>query len=149
MLGSLLLFIFGVFSVWADIEASLFKMDRADVDQSPRFHYPVIIMPNETGIISLEQKNPWKNPLLSKSALTSVTVYVIFVREYRYEVSSEPGESERLAWEVTAKDAAYDRFGLVGTHKLENSTFPYQNSACGILLVNIPFLPAPRWFGWR
>lgn len=140
VLGSLILFVFGVFSVWADIEASLFNMDRADVDRLPHFRCPAVITANETGIVSLDLRNPTEKPLNFKIRTYISDGYVIFMREYRNEVPLDPGESERLEWEVTGKDAAYGRFVLVRAHQLARSPFPYQNSSCGILLVNIPFL---------
>lgn len=128
------------FTVWADLEAALF--DSTIVADAPirGFRCPLVITTSETGIVSATFPNPAERSVEFNIRARISSGYVTLMREVTTRLPVEPGEARRLEWEITANDRAFGRFVLVRVHSLRIAPHPYRNSACGVVVADVPFL---------
>jgi len=138
--GLLLGAVFTVATVWADLEAALFD-PAIDADQAlSSLRCPVLITPQESGTVSATFANSSGMALLRTIRAHVSYGFATLIREEEAKFVLEPGETRRVEWAVTGKDAAWRHFVLVRVHELRNSPLPSRTGSCGILVLNVPGL---------
>jgi hypothetical protein len=106
-----------------------------------------MITESETGTVTASLFNPLERSTQRFVQAHITDGYVTLMREVNRSVSLEPGERQRLAWEVTADDAAYERFILVKVVLRGRYPLPSRQGTCGIFVVNAPYLTGEQVFG--
>ena len=145
ILGVLLFVFIGVISIWGDIEASFFD---AALLKSPKLKHlscPAVITTNEIGQVTAEITNTDKKPVTIEVRAHVTNGFVTLMNEYITDVPLEPGETKTIDVPIVAENAAYKRLILVRVHQMKELTNPYQNAACGVVLVNVPFLTGTQF----
>jgi hypothetical protein len=127
-------------TVWADLEAVLFNPQPRQHKPFRSLRCPIIITPEETGVIRARIKNT-----LDREADFFIRAhishgYVTLRREVITELTLAPGESERVAWEITADDAAFERLVFFRMTMKGGYPMPTRQGTCGVLLANMPSL---------
>lgn len=138
--------LFGVV-VWADFEAVLFNPGLRRDASLRSLRCPVMITESETGIVTASLTNPLDRPIDRYVRAHITDGYVTLMREVDQSVSIAPGGRERLAWEVTADDAAFERFILVRVVVRGRYPLPSRQGTCGIFVVDVPYLTGDQVFG--
>lgn len=139
-IGILMGFVFLGYTVWADIEATLFASSY-QADKSLRsLNCPLILTSGETGSVSAEFQNNTERPIrpLVRTYISEGLVTVI--REMRELIPIPSGRSEERSWEVNYGDAVYNRFILVRVTQHGHYPVPSQTGSCGIITLDVPFL---------
>jgi len=139
-IGLVLGSVYSAASVWADLEASLFD-SSLDADEAlSSLRCPMLITPQESGIVAATFANPSGQALLRTVRAHISYGFATLMREEEERFVLESGESRRLEWAVTAEDAAWRHFVLVRIHELRNSPLPSRTGSCGVLVLNVPGL---------
>jgi hypothetical protein len=138
--GVVLSLIFIVISVWGDLEASLFDASIREETSIKAYRCPIMITNEEIGIVKASLSNPLDREI-ERFIQTNISEgHVTLMRQIRTHLPLAPGETRDLEYEVYPEDAAFGRFIFARTHVFRNAPLPSQSSACGILVVNIPFV---------
>ncbi len=134
-------------TVWADFEAVLFNPGLQQEAPLRSLRCPVMITEAETGTVTASLFNPLDRSTERYVQAHITDGYVTLMREVNRSVSLNPGERQQLAWEVTADDAAFERFILVKVVLRGRYPLPSRQGTCGILVVSVPFLTGEQVFG--
>lgn len=138
--GILLGIVFLGYTVWADIEATLFD-PAYDADESLRtLKCPLLLTNGESGVVSASFRNTSDGSIKPLVRAHISDGRVTLMREYQELVTISPGKSETRSWEVYPEDAVYDRFILVRVTQHAYFPVPSRTATCGILVMDIPFL---------
>ena len=133
--------------VWADFEAVLFNPGLQQDAPLRSLRCPVMITRSETGTVTASVSNPLDRSTERYVRAHITDGYVTLMREVNRSVPLASGERQRLAWEVTADDAAFERFILVKVVLRGRYPFPSRQGTCGILVVGVPYLTGEQVFG--
>ncbi|HDQ71189.1 MAG TPA: hypothetical protein ENN19_03715 [Chloroflexi bacterium] len=106
-----------------------------------------MITKSETGTVSASLTNPLDRPIKRYVRAHITDGYVTLMREINDLVPLDPGETQQLAWSVTADDAAFERLILVKVIVRGRYPLPSQQGTCGILVVDAPNLTGRQVFG--
>jgi len=138
--GMFLLVFLGIISISGEVEATFFNAGLKSDEPLSTLHCPAVITNNEVGIVSGNFYNP-SDKIINMEVRTYVTDgYVTLMDEIIINFILGPGENKIVEVPVTAEDAAYNRIVMVRMHQMKRIPLPYQNAACGIVVVNLPFL---------
>lgn len=127
-------------TIWANLEASLFDAAIRQEARLTSLRCPPLMSTAETTAVRAEFHNGSDKPLNFLVRANISEGYVTLMRHIPTTLRLEPGESQVLAWPVEAMDAAYGRFVLVRVSVLRSPPYPARDAACGILLINWPFM---------
>jgi hypothetical protein len=133
--------------VWADFEAVLFNPGLQQEAPLRSLRCPTMITESETGTVTASLFNPLERSTERYIQAHITDGYVTLMREVNRSVSLAPGERRRLTWEVTADDAAFERFILVKVILRGRYPLPSRQGTCGILVLSVPFLTGDQVFG--
>ncbi|MGC9348001.1 MAG: hypothetical protein ACP5JG_07685 [Anaerolineae bacterium] len=146
---SLIIFAFGVLlgsalisvAVWGDLEATLFN-PGVQADAGLRsLRCPVMLTEaQEAGTISVRIKNTLDRATSFFARARISEGFLTLMREEKTQVPLEPGETERLAWQVSADDAAFGRIIFFRVTISGGYPLPSRLGTCGIVLVGLPYL---------
>ena len=145
IIGILIFFYISVMSTWAEIEATFFNAMFQSDEPLPGLSCPAFITPNETAIVSGKFENIYEKTVNMEIHTYVTDGFVTLMNEFIYNFTLEPGQTEVVEIPVFAENAAYGRFVMVRMHQLKRSPFPYQNAACGIVVINLPFLKGSQF----
>jgi hypothetical protein len=93
----------------------------------------------EVGTISASFTNPLENPIEPTVRTNISQGSATLMREDESKITLAPGETQRLEWQVTAEDAAYDWLILARVRLYAKRPLGSREAACGILVVDLPF----------
>ncbi len=127
-------------AVWGDLEASLFDSAIREEAQLTTLRCPVMITAAETGRVTAAFTNPAERPLTLIARASITRRYVTLMRQVELQATLAPGETRTLEWTVSAEDAAYRQLILVRVRSLRSPPLPSRDGACGIVVVNLPYL---------
>jgi hypothetical protein len=104
------------------------------------------------GRVSARFENTGQRPVARAIRVHISQGFVTLFREEDVKLPLQPGERQRLAWEVTADDAAFgSSLILVRISTLRQAPMPSQSNACGIFVVDLPWvsgaLVTAAWLG--
>jgi hypothetical protein len=122
-------------TVWADLEATLFNPQARQYQPFRSLRCPIIITPEETGIIRARFKNTLDREIDFFIRAHISHGYVTLRREVITELALAPGETERVEWEINAEDAAFERLVLFRMTARGAYPLPNRQGTCGVLLV--------------
>ena len=125
-------------SVYADFESTLFDVSLSADARIRPLQCPVLLAAHETGEVSLRLRNPGAEPITRRVNTNISRGHLIMMSQYTDVVTLEPGESRRLSWNITARDAAYGHLIMVKITTLVNPRNPLQRGSCGVLVLNLP-----------
>lgn len=133
--------------IWSDFE-SIF-LDPAWRRETPlrSLRCPVMITTSETAVVSAVVSNPLDRPTERYLRVFMSAGSMLLTEEFTEIVELEPGESQRVAWTVTADDAAYGRLVMVNAVLRRRYPLPGRQSSCGIIVVDVPYLMGHQVFG--
>jgi hypothetical protein len=122
--------------VWADLEARLFDPSMSG-QGAMGIRCPALMGRDERVTVSAAFRNP-----LDRQARYVVRTHVsdghvTLLRRLDTYLDLDPGERQRLEWEVTPQDAAYGLFALVKVHRFSFWPLPAAQGSCGIVLVDL------------
>ena len=140
LLGVMVGFLFNIFVVWAQFEASLWDDSPTEDEALDGFHCPMIITSTEMGVVRIDYKNTIDRPVNPVIRTRITKGFVSLQREEMDRPDILPGDTARLEYTVTANDAAWDRFILVRVYAFPQLSLPSRNGSCGILVVNLPWV---------
>jgi hypothetical protein len=125
-------------ATWGDLETVLFFPPTGADKHLTNLQCPILISTNETGMVSVNLKNPSTytvNPIVRAtisqgSALTT--------EDFSSQPTMPPGGSQKLTWPVVAKEAAY-RGALILVQVYVNGSYPLPSrvNTCGIVVMNL------------
>jgi len=133
--------------IWADFEAVLFNPGLQQDAPLRSLRCPLMITRSETGTVTASLSNPLDRSTERYVRAHITDGYVTLMREVNQRVPLEPGEKQQLEWEVTAADAAFERFILVKVILRGRYPLPSRQGTCGILVVDVPLLNGEQLFG--
>lgn len=145
ILGVLLFVFIGAVSIWGDIEASFFDAALVQADKIKHLKCPAVITTDELGRVTAWISNNDRNPVTIEVRAHVTNGFVTLMNEFITDVPLEPGETKPVDVPIVAENAAYGRLVLVRIHQMKELTNPYQNAACGVVLVNVPFLTGTQF----
>ena len=133
--------------VWSGVETLLFDpVWRYDAPLRS-LRCPVMITPSEAGVVSAGISNPLDRPTERFLRVHVTSGSILRVIEFTEAVELEPGETKRVAWEVTRDHAVYDRVIMVNAILRGRYGLPTRQSSCGIIVVDVPFFTGHQVFG--
>lgn len=146
-IGALLGTILVAITVWTDFEAILFDPGIQEDTRLRSLRCPTVITSKETGTISARVKNS-----LDRSTDFFVRAhishgYVTLMREVNAQLSLDPGESERLTWEINKDDAAFGSLVLFKVTVKGSYPLPTRQGTCGVLVIDAPYLSGGQIYG--
>ena len=145
LLGIFLFVFIGGISIWGDIEALFFDAALAQAKNLDHLRCPAVITPNEISKVTARITNIDQKPVTIEVRAHVTDGFVTLMNEYITDVPLEPGESKTVDVPIAPENAAYGRLVLVRVHQMKELTNPYQNAACGVVLVNVPFLTGTQF----
>ena len=125
-------------SVYADFESVLFDVSLEIEGRIRAIQCPVLLAAHETGEVSIQINNPTDEAINRRIITTISRGHLILMNQYEDVVSLEPGERQKLSWEVTARDAVYGHLILAKVTTLVSLRNPLHRGTCGILVLNLP-----------
>ena len=130
------LVLFGMFA-WAKLESDFYfgYSYRAD-EPLMSLSCPRIMNLSEVKPIVVTLKNPTKK-VVSPMIEVNISNHGVF-RTIRTQPSLDPGETQKLQWEVTSDDVEFGHLVLVKVFVFSASVLPSRQGNCGILVVNFP-----------
>jgi hypothetical protein len=133
VLGTALL----VGSVWADIEAMFYGFEKMGDKAVRTLNCPLLITPAGAPEITARFSNPTDREV---QQLLRMDVSGPLIKSEQTRITLAPGESRRVGWAVNWDEMAYGRFVLAKVSAYPAYPFPFRESSCGIVAVNLPYL---------
>jgi hypothetical protein len=128
-------------ATWGEIESSMFNPGVPVDDRLDTLRCPLIITSNEVATVSATFENPTERDRIRIVRASVSEGFLTLRREITTNLPLEPGEVRTLEWEVTADDAAWGRYVFVRVYTPRTAPLlPAQTKACGILVVNWPWV---------
>jgi hypothetical protein len=142
--GILLAMALALAGTWADLEATFYGFPVLGNVSLPGFHCPVLMTASEVGTVTLTLKNPTDKPI-PFSAHADISTRGV-ARELRTQVQVAPGKKERVVWTVTSADVDLGFFIFVKGATYPAYPYPYRQSTCGILVLDLTGLTGNQVF---
>ena len=146
-MGALFAILLTIFGLWPDLEASLFDTNNSSGEQLRALRCPVLITPADEAMIRLKLTNPLDQPINFLARANISQGLVTFMRQENRRASVEPGESVEFTWSVQPEDAVYGRMVLARVRVLRTNVLPARQKACGIMILDVPFLRGNQIIG--
>jgi hypothetical protein len=143
-LGILLAMSVALAGTMADLEASFYGFPLWAEAPLPGFRCPVLMTKWETGTVSLTLKNSTDKPIPFTARAEISTEGP--TRQVRTQVEVAPGGKERVEWSVTSADIDLGFFVFVNAMTNPAYPYPYRQSMCGILVLDVPGLTGNQIF---
>jgi len=137
--------VLAIIGFWPELEATLFDTSVSADQSLTTLRCPMVITPAETAEISATFTNPLDRPTQFLVRTHISQEYSTLLREFNHKVALDVGESEKLEWDVSAADAAYNRLVFARVRSLRSSQIPSRQQSCGILVLNIPGLSGSQF----
>jgi len=143
-LGILLAMALAVAGTAADLEAAFYGFPLWAEESLPGFRCPVLMARWETGTVSVTLRNPTDRtiPFLARAEISTRGP----TRDVRTKVEVAPGEKQRVEWSVTSADIDLGFFIFVNGMTNPTYPYPYRQSMCGILVLDVPGLTGNQVF---
>jgi hypothetical protein len=131
-------------AAWADLEAKFYGFEKMGDKPLGGLRCPVVMTTSETRTISVTLTDPTDKPLqlMARADISNR----IQIRTERKTLSLAPGEKNQLSWLVSSADIdlGFFIFAKVSTYPV--AAFPFRESTCGIVVVNLPSLTGNQVF---
>ncbi len=134
-LGLLLGLALSAWYVWGEAEAGLF-VARTGEETITSLKCPLMISPNETGLVSASFRNP--TMAVIHPTVQAVISHGTFPRREEIVLDLIPGEIKQLFWQVSPEDRIFRWLILVNVYETSQPDFPSGQGSCGILYSTIP-----------
>lgn len=131
------MFIIGV-SVYADFEATLFEVSIASDQVIRPILCPIFISRNETGLVTTTLKNSDENIREYRIRAYISKGHLILIRKLENIMQLDPGQSQKIAWEIYPEDAAFNHLILVKVLVVNTGRNTTQKGSCGVVVLNLP-----------
>jgi hypothetical protein len=126
-------------SVYADFESSLFDIAVVSEGTIRPIYCPVFLDVAETGQVSATFSNRTDeivDEMLVRAHISKG--HLIWMREVENRLELAPGEKQRLFWDVTAEDAAYNHLILAKVIVMGSQSEPKDKGSCGVVVLDLP-----------
>ena len=135
-------------TIWTDLEASFFDSMMASRGDEPlkTLRCPVLMTTSETGRISATFENTADKPIELRLRAHVTDGFVTLMREVNTTLPLEPGEKKTAEFQLTANDRAYRWLILARVLQARHHPFPARQAACGVLVLDLPFLTGNQLF---
>lgn len=140
-LGIALALALSAIAIVADAEATLFSAGLAHLGDASlkTIRCPAMITTGKPGTVRATFRNPLDKDV-EFNIRAHISQYVPMWREEAATLHVAAGETERLAWEVTADDKVQGNLVLVKVLRYRKYPLPALLGSCGILVVDLPYL---------
>jgi len=139
--------ILAIIIVWGDLEGSLFTTGIKANSSLRSLKCPVIITPGEETEISATLKNPTDKDFDRYTQAHITDGFVSLVRESKERIPIAANSKQKIAWPITADDAAYERIVLFRIYiNARYPNFPSLGGTCGVVRLNIENLTGVQVF---
>ncbi len=149
-IAGIVLFSFGVIvgmaliaiTIWADLEASFFDANLASRggESLKTLRCPILMTSAEIGTATVALENTANKPIELRLRAHITEGHVTLMREVNATVPLEPGEKETVELLLTSDDVTYNWLILVRALQFRYYPLPSRQAACGIFVVDLPFL---------
>ncbi|MCJ7552170.1 MAG: hypothetical protein MUQ30_21070 [Anaerolineae bacterium] len=137
LLGSVLVGL----AVWGDLEATLFNPGIQEEAHLRQLRCPVMLTTSQdTGTISVRIRNTLDRATSFFARARISEGYLTLMREETAKVPLESRGTERLEWQVSAADAAFDRIIFFRVVISGGYPLPTRQGTCGIVVLDLPAL---------
>lgn len=123
-------------ATWADTEASAYDFPRLANAGLGGLRCPVLMAPDETGIISLAVSNPTENQI--SPAIKVLVSTRLQPEEFLEGIQLMPGESKRLEWRVDNENIDLGNFIFAKVLLYSAYPLPTREATCGIFVIDLP-----------
>jgi len=137
-IGFLMGLVFWGSSVWADLEASLFRAGHGANQVLYTIQCPLVITPSHSGTISMQFTNPTDRQRRESVRAFSTYGARMLISEVHTILPIEPGGEEILTWPVYAEDAAWNSMVLFRVIIARSPPFDSRTASCGVMVINLP-----------
>jgi hypothetical protein len=135
-------------TIWTDMEASFFDSvmgGRAD-EPLKTLRCPVLMTTAETGRIRATFENVADKPIELRIRAHVTDGFVTLMREANSTLPLEPGEKGEVEFTLSAEDRAYRWLILARVLQFRHYPLPARQAACGVLVLDVPFLTGNQLF---
>ena len=152
-ISAILLFIAGILTTttlsvlltWASLEADFYGFQRySSGERLDGLSCPRLMTPRETGSIVLDSNNP------SEKVITPIiridTNTALAPDTYQEQLTLQPGETQRVQQPVSASNIDLGYFIFAKAYRYPAYPLPSAESACGIMILDMPFLNGSQIF---
>lgn len=139
-LGALVGILLAGVTAWADLESTLFNASIGAKTKLKTLRCPAILVADEVSTVSATFDNPAD---VDKALIVHTRIsdgFVTLLQQNDEMVYLTPGETQTLTWDVSASNAAWNRFVFVRVYVGRNYPLPERTGTCGIFVVQLPFL---------
>jgi len=135
-------------TIWTDLEASFFDSVMGNRTDEPlkTLHCPVLMTTSETGRIRAIFENTADKPIELRLRAHVTDGFVTLMREVNTTLPLEPGEKGEVEFTLTAEDRAYRWLILARVLQFRHYPLPARQAACGVLVLDVPFLTGNQLF---
>jgi hypothetical protein len=135
-------------TIWTDLEASFFDSMMASRGDEPlkTLRCPVLMTTSETGRIRATFENTADKPIELRLRAHVTDGFVTLMREVNTTLPLEPGEKKTAEFLLSANDRAYRWLILARVLQARHYPFPARQAACGVLVLDVPFLTGSQLF---
>ena len=145
--GVILALTLTIFALWPDFEAALFDTNNANGESLNTLRCPLLITSADEATIHLTLHNRSDRTVNFLTRANIARRSLTFMRQENDRATVPPGEKAEFAWSVSPEEAVYDRMILARVRVLRTNSLPARQKACGILVLNIPFLKGSQIIG--
>jgi hypothetical protein len=133
-------------AAWADLEAKFYGFEKMGDRPLSGLSCPVMMTKSETETITVTLTDPTDKPLqlMARADISNP----IQIRTERKTLSLAPGEKNQLSWAVTSDDIDLKFFIFAKVSTYPTAAFPFRESTCGIVVVNLPGLTGNQVFAF-
>lgn len=138
--GALLFVFVGVIAALGDIQSVTFDNQKLAPERLKTLQCPVVITPNETGIISATITNQTNRAMMNRMRAVITNANDPELERIEYEFTLNPEEIRELTWPITSENAQANRFILARVHQVATYATPLRNASCGVMVIDVPYL---------
>jgi hypothetical protein len=139
--------ILAIIIVWGDLEGSLFTTGIKAKSSLRTLKCPAIITPGEVAEISAVLRNPTDKDFERYTQAHITDGFVSLIRESKERIPVAANSRQKIAWNITADDAAYERIILFRIYiNARYPKFPSLGGTCGVVRLNIDNLTGGQVF---
>lgn len=132
---------------WANLEADFYGFQRFTNDRLDGLICPILMTPNETGLIRLEVKNSTGRTIEPIVRIDTSGSGIPYTQQSQLTLPS--GQAQYIEQKVSAENIDLRYFIFAKAFRYPAYPLPSGETTCGIFIVNLPFFSGSQiYFIW-
>jgi hypothetical protein len=122
---------------WANLEARFYFGFNGGAETTLRLTCPHIMTTHDTGSVTAVVANKVEKTI---NPIFQADISGPLLRSVRTQPSIEPGKTQQVKWEISAKDVDYGHLIMAQVYQYASFKTPTATATCGTLFLNLPGL---------